>query len=85
MAAVAVSSASGLLVMLTEQHPILKLHALINLNRLVDNFWPKISISVPTSESLYEDEAFVQRKLAALVVSKVFYYLVSLMIPYPMI
>lgn len=69
------SSASGLLAMLNEHHPILKLHALTNLNRLVDNFWPEISTSVPTIESLYEDEAFDQRQLAALVVSKVFYYL----------
>lgn len=75
MTAVAVSSASGLLAMLNEQHPMLKLHALTNLNRLVDNFWPEISISVPAIESLYEDEAFDQRQLAALVVSKVFYYL----------
>uniref|UniRef100_A0A0D6QRD2 26S proteasome non-ATPase regulatory subunit 1 homolog n=1 Tax=Araucaria cunninghamii TaxID=56994 RepID=A0A0D6QRD2_ARACU len=69
------SSASGLLAMLNEHHPMLKLHALTNLNRLVDNFWPEISTSVPTIESLYEDEGFDQRQLAALVVSKVFYYL----------
>lgn len=75
MAAIAVSSASGLLAMLSEHHPLLKLYALTNLNRLVDNFWPEISTSVPTIESLYEDEEFDQRQLAALVVSKVFYYL----------
>ncbi|ERN01812.1 26S proteasome non-ATPase regulatory subunit 1 homolog A [Amborella trichopoda] len=75
MAAAVVSSASGLLAMLNESHPVLKLHALTNLNTLVDNFWPEISTSVPTIESLYEDEEFDQRQLAALVVSKVFYYL----------
>ncbi|KAI0492395.1 hypothetical protein KFK09_026666 [Dendrobium nobile] len=70
-----VSSASGLLAMLNEEHPVLKLHALQKLNSLVNLFWPEISTSVPTIESLYEDEGFDQRQLAALVVSKVFYYL----------
>ncbi|KAF4355317.1 26S proteasome non-ATPase regulatory subunit 1 homolog A [Cannabis sativa] len=75
--ATTVSSAGGLLAMLNESHPLLKLHALSNLNNLVDNFWPEISTSVPIIESLYEDEEFDQhqRQLAALLVSKVFYYL----------
>lgn len=75
-----VSSAGGLLAMLNETHPALKLHALSNLNNLVDNFWPEISTSVPVIESLYEDEEFDQhmRQLAALLVSKVFYYLSEL-------
>jgi 26S proteasome regulatory subunit N2 len=76
MAAVAtVSSPSGLLAMLQEPAPELKLHALASLNSVVHLFWPEISTSVPTIESLYEDEEFDQRQLAALVVSKVFYYL----------
>ncbi|KAI7751939.1 hypothetical protein M8C21_008261, partial [Ambrosia artemisiifolia] len=62
MAATMVSSAGGLLAMLNEPHPSLKLHALSNLN----------------AESLYEDEEFDQRQLAALLVSKVFYYLSEL-------
>ncbi|KAL0366742.1 UNVERIFIED_CONTAM: 26S proteasome non-ATPase regulatory subunitA [Sesamum radiatum] len=70
-----VSSAGGLLAMLNESHPALKLHALSNLNAFVDYFWPEISTSVPIIESLYEDEEFDQRQLAALLVSKVFYYL----------
>lgn len=70
-----VSSASGLLAMLNEQHPALKLHALDKLNSLVNLFWPEISTIVQTIESIYEDEKFEQRQLAALVVSKVFYYL----------
>ncbi|KAK9082593.1 hypothetical protein Scep_029064 [Stephania cephalantha] len=73
--AATVSSASGLLAMLNEHHPLLKLHALSNLNAFVDHFWPEISTSVPVIESLYEDEEFDQRQLAALLVSKVFYYL----------
>jgi 26S proteasome regulatory subunit N2 len=72
-----VSSAGGLLAMLNEPHPSLKLHALSYLIRLVDQFWPEISTSVPIIESLYEDEEFDQhqRQLAALLASKVFYYL----------
>ncbi|XP_047333495.1 26S proteasome non-ATPase regulatory subunit 1 homolog A-like [Impatiens glandulifera] len=75
MAATMVSSAGGLLAMLSENNPILKLHALSNLNAFVDNFWPEISTSIPSIERLYEDEQFDQRQLAALLVSKVFYYL----------
>ncbi|KAM7253348.1 hypothetical protein ACFE04_008669 [Oxalis oulophora] len=77
MAATMVSSAGGLLAMLNESHPSLKLHALNNLNTFVDQFWPEISTSVTTIESLYENEEFDQhqRQLAALLVSKVFYYL----------
>ncbi|MBA0556171.1 hypothetical protein Golob_026296, partial [Gossypium lobatum] len=96
-AATMVSSAGGLLAMLNESHPQLKLHALSNLVSFVDQFWPEISTSVPiinalnarvpclnadiklvvSRESLYEDEEFDQhqRQLAALLVSKVFYYL----------
>ncbi|KAE8714553.1 26S proteasome non-ATPase regulatory subunit 1-like protein A [Hibiscus syriacus] len=76
-AATMVSSAGGLLAMLNESNPQLKLHALSNLVEFVDQFWPEISTSVPIIESLYEDEEFGQhqRQLAALLVSKVFYYL----------
>ncbi|RVW57677.1 26S proteasome non-ATPase regulatory subunit 1-like A [Vitis vinifera] len=42
-----VSSAGGLLAMLNESHPMLKFHALSNLNAFVDYFWPEISTSVP--------------------------------------
>jgi hypothetical protein len=35
-----VSSAGGLLAMLNESHPLLKQHALYNLNNFVDQFWP---------------------------------------------
>ncbi|KAG4391723.1 hypothetical protein GLYMA_05G241500v4 [Glycine max] len=77
MATSLVSSAGGMLAMLNEPHLSLKLHALSNLNNLVDTFWPEISTSLPKIESLHEDEEFDQhqRQLAALLVSKVFYYL----------
>jgi 26S proteasome regulatory subunit N2 len=41
-----VSTASGLLAMLREQHPVLKLHALNNLNIFVDQFWPEVSTNI---------------------------------------
>ncbi|KAL5711772.1 26S proteasome non-ATPase regulatory subunit 1 A [Ranunculus cassubicifolius] len=75
MATAMVSSATGAIAMLNEEHPHLKRFALQTLNSLVDNFWHEISTSVPSIESLYEDEEFDQRPLAALLVSKVFYYL----------
>ncbi|KAL9232768.1 hypothetical protein vseg_007838 [Gypsophila vaccaria] len=75
MAATMVSSAGALLAMLSENHPSLKLHALCNLNNFAQFFWPEISPSIPLIESLYEDEEFPERALAALVVSKVFYFL----------
>ncbi|KAJ8540410.1 hypothetical protein K7X08_030329 [Anisodus acutangulus] len=74
-AAATVSSAGGLLAMLNENHPQLKLHALSHVNAFVDYFWPEISTSVSVIESLYEDEEFDQRQLAGLVTSKVFYHL----------
>ncbi|KAG2577491.1 hypothetical protein PVAP13_6NG102800 [Panicum virgatum] len=74
-AAVTVSSAGSLLAMLQEPEPELKLHALACLNSLVHAFWHEISTSVSSIESLYEDEEFDQRQLAALVASKVFFHL----------
>ncbi|KAL4291318.1 hypothetical protein GQ457_14G013450 [Hibiscus cannabinus] len=76
-AATMVSSAGGLLAMLKESHPQLKSHALSNLLIFVDQFWPEISASVSIIKSLNEDEELGQhqRRLAALLVSKVHYYL----------
>ncbi|GFP92861.1 26S proteasome non-ATPase regulatory subunit 1 homolog a [Phtheirospermum japonicum] len=74
-AATMVSSAGGLLAMLNENDQALKVHALSHLNTHVHFFWPEISDSVPHIESMSEDELFTGRPLAALVVSKVFYYL----------
>ncbi|KAK8539432.1 hypothetical protein V6N12_043058 [Hibiscus sabdariffa] len=76
-AATMVSSAGGLLAMLKESHLQLKSHALSNLLIFVDQFWPEISASVSIIKSLNEDEELGQhqRRLAALLVSKVHYYL----------
>ncbi|KAK9829302.1 hypothetical protein WJX72_005032 [[Myrmecia] bisecta] len=75
MAAVAVSSASGLLSLLDEDDDSLRLHALQSLNRVVHEFWFQIASSIASVEAFYEDEEFSHRELAALVASKVFYHL----------
>ncbi|CAI9117777.1 OLC1v1019260C2 [Oldenlandia corymbosa var. corymbosa] len=77
MAATMVSSPGMLLAMLSEDHPLLKQHALSKLNAFVDFYWPEISNSVLLIESVYDDEKFdqTQRQLAALLASKVHCYL----------
>lgn len=67
----AVSSAAGLLALLDEQNDELKKYALINLDKVVDDFWFQISGSIGSVEALHEDEDFSHRELAALVASKV--------------
>ena len=73
MAAVAVSSASGLLSLLDEDDESLKLYALQSLNRVVHEFWFQIASqqAIASVEAFYEDETFSHRELAALVASKV--------------
>ena len=68
-----VSSASGLLSLLSEpcQNDDLKRHALINIDKVVDEHWFQISGSIASVEALYEDDGFSHRELAALVASKV--------------
>lgn len=77
MAAVAVSSASGLLSLLDEDDESLKLYALQSLNKIVHEFWFQIASqqAIASVEAFYEDEDFSHRELAALVASKVFYHL----------
>lgn len=41
------NSVSGLLSMLKDDNPVIKQHALHNLNNFVDVFWPEISNSIP--------------------------------------
>lgn len=41
------SSASGLLSLLEEEDPILQVHALRQLNDVVDQFWPEIATHIP--------------------------------------
>ena len=71
-AAVAVSSASGLLSLLDEDDESLRLYALQSLNRIVHEFWFQIASqqAIASVEAFYEDEDFSHRELAALVASK---------------
>ncbi|KAG1657731.1 hypothetical protein FOA52_011993 [Chlamydomonas sp. UWO 241] len=71
----AISSASGLLALLSESSDDLKRHALINIDKCVHEYWYQISGSIASVEALYEDDEFSHRELAALVASKVFYHL----------
>lgn len=71
----AVSSSAGLLALLSEDDERLKLYALEHLNGVVHEFWFQISSAITSVEQLYEDRHFSHRKLAALVASKVYYYL----------
>lgn len=61
--------------LLDEKDPKLQAHALQKLNTLVDRFWTELADSLPQLEELYEDESFSERRLAALVVSKIYFYL----------
>ncbi|KAI0004235.1 26S proteasome regulatory complex non-ATPase subcomplex Rpn2/Psmd1 subunit [Russula compacta] len=71
------SSAAGVLALLTEQEPLLKQHALNTLISLVPQFWAEISEHIALIESLYEsqDLPIEARNSAALLSSKVYYYL----------
>ncbi|KAI8080599.1 armadillo-type protein [Thamnidium elegans] len=71
----ALTSANGIIALLDEQQPELKVYALQQLNTLVDEFWAEISDSIAKIEILYEDSSFTKRELAALVASKVYYNL----------
>ena len=66
-----ITSAAGILGLIGEPEPEVKMFALNKLNQVVDVFWPEISEAVGKIEMLYEDEAFKHRELAALVASKV--------------
>ncbi|TPX45587.1 hypothetical protein SeMB42_g03942 [Synchytrium endobioticum] len=72
---VTLTSAAGVISLLDEREAQLKVYALQTLNSIVDQFWAEISDAVSKIEILYEDEKFGQRRLAALVASKVYYHL----------
>merc|ERR1719301_210446 len=69
------SSAAGLLALLGEPQPQLRAHALRELDRVVPALWFEVSAGVAQVEALYEDESFPERLQAALLASKVYYYL----------
>ncbi|KAG8899523.1 proteasome regulatory particle base subunit [Tulasnella sp. 403] len=71
------TSAAGVLALLSEPNQVLQQYALRSLNSLVPQFWAEISEYIPPIEELYESYALPKdtKDLAALVLSKVFYYL----------
>jgi len=69
------TSAAGFLSLLDDPEEELKVYALENLLKIVDQFWPEISDSIPKIEVLFEDQGFKSRELAALITSKVYYHL----------
>lgn len=71
----ALTSAVGLLSFLFDEETDLKVFALQTLNDDIDTLWTEVAGSVNQIEALYEDESFPERKLAALVLAKVYYHL----------
>lgn len=71
----ALVSAAPYIVLLSEQDTALKSYALTSLNGVVDQLWAEIANNLHELEDLHEDPQFENRKLAALVISKVYYNL----------
>ncbi|OXU28321.1 hypothetical protein TSAR_002153 [Trichomalopsis sarcophagae] len=72
-----ITSAAGIISLLDEPMPELKVFALKKLDMIVDEFWPEISEAITKIEILHEDRNFNHHELAALVASKVYYHLGS--------
>ncbi|KAI9591906.1 armadillo-type protein [Syncephalis fuscata] len=71
----AITSAGGVLSLLDDGEPELRVYALQKLDSIVNLFWSEIADHIAKIELLHEDEGFAHRALAALVASKVYYYL----------
>ncbi|KAI8047861.1 armadillo-type protein [Syncephalis plumigaleata] len=71
----AITSASGVLSLLDDRETELQVYALQKLDSIVNIFWSEIADHIAKIELLHEDEGFTHRALAALVASKVYYYL----------
>lgn len=72
---VGLTSAAGVVGFLSEPDHELQLFALRKLNEQIDSLWTEVAGSVGEIEALYEDPAFPERELAALVAAKVYYNL----------
>ena len=72
---VGLTSAAGLLSLLSDPDPELQVFALRRLNEEIDHLWTEVVAFVGELEALYEDTQFPQRGLAALVASKVYFHL----------
>lgn len=68
-------TATGVLGFLADEEPELKVFALQTLNDDIDTVWTEVAGALGLIESLYEDDTFPERKLAALVLAKVYYHL----------
>ena len=68
-------SAAGLIGFLSDSDPEIQIFALKRLNEDIDHLWTEVVESLGELEALYEDPQFPQRKLAALVASKVYFHL----------
>lgn len=69
------TSAAGLLGLLSDPDPEIQVYALKKLNEEIDHLWTEVVAFVGELEALYEDPQFPQRGLAALVASKVYFHL----------
>ncbi|KKA26421.1 hypothetical protein TD95_000154 [Thielaviopsis punctulata] len=69
------SSAKGILGFLDDEEPDLRVFALQTLNDDINTLWTEVAVAVDQIEVLYDDESFPERKLAALVLAKVYYHL----------
>ena len=65
------TSAQGLIALLDEDDDRLRAYALKQLDAVISELWFEVSSAIATIEALYEDEAFSERNLAALLASKV--------------
>lgn len=72
---VGLTSAAGLVGFLSEPDTELQIFALRKLNDEIESLWTEVAGSVAEIEALYEDKAFPERELAALVAAKVYYNL----------
>ncbi|KAL5601224.1 hypothetical protein BROUX41_006022 [Berkeleyomyces rouxiae] len=69
------SAAKGILGFLHDEEPALRVFALQTLNDDINTVWTEVAGAVDQIETLYEDESFPERELAALVLAKVYYHL----------
>ena len=74
-AAMVCSAAGGALALLDEPEAALQVAGLRRLDAMATHYWAEVSASIEKIETMYEDESFQERRLAALVAAKVFYYL----------
>ncbi|SCU79919.1 LAFA_0B06480g1_1 [Lachancea sp. 'fantastica'] len=70
-----VVTAAPLLALLKEDDQVAQTYALQSINGIVDQLWSEVSNEISRIEALYDDNAFENRKLAAIVAAKVYYNL----------